>query len=114
MFKQIIVIRTDLNMSTGKKCAQSCHASLGSYRKSDNKIRELWRKTGEKKVVVGIGSKKEMIQLFERSKDEKIPAYLVQDAGLTELEPGTMTALGIGPEEEDKIDRLTIDLNLLK
>ena len=29
-YKQVILIRTDLKMSTGKKCAQSCHASVSS------------------------------------------------------------------------------------
>ncbi|MFX1531469.1 MAG: peptidyl-tRNA hydrolase, partial [Promethearchaeota archaeon] len=29
-YKQVILIRTDLKMSTGKKCAQSCHASVSA------------------------------------------------------------------------------------
>lgn len=114
MYKQMIIVRNDLGMSAGKKCAQSCHACLGSYRKTDKKIKQEWKNQGEKKVVVEINSKKELLDLFEDAKKEKIPCYLVQDAGLTELEPGTITALGIGPEKENKIDKLTINLKLLK
>lgn len=29
-YKQVILIRTDLGMSAGKKCVQSCHASVSS------------------------------------------------------------------------------------
>jgi len=114
MYKQMIIVRNDLNMSVGKKCAQSCHACLGAYRKTDKKIKQEWKSQGEKKVVVEINSKKDLLDLFEQAKKENIPSYLVQDAGLTELKPGTITALAIGPEKEDKIDQLTINLKLLK
>jgi len=29
-YKQVILIRTDLGMGVGKKCAQACHASVSS------------------------------------------------------------------------------------
>jgi len=44
---------------------------------------------------------------------KKIPYFLVRDAGLTQLSPGTATALGIGPARSREIDEITGDLKLL-
>jgi len=100
-------------MSEGKKCAQTAHASLGVYKKSDKKIIKKWELEGQKKVVLRIDSKKEILDLHKKLKKEKIPCFLVEDAGLTELEPGTITALGIGPEKEEILDKITGKLKLL-
>jgi len=37
--KQVIVLRTDVGMSTGKMIAQACHASLKSYKKASDKAK---------------------------------------------------------------------------
>jgi len=113
MFKQIIVLRSDLDISTGKRCVQTAHASLGAYKKSDKKIIKKWELEGQKKVVLEVDSKKKILDLYKKSKKEKIPCFLVEDAGLTELEPGTITALGIGPAKEGTLDKITGNLKLL-
>jgi len=113
MYKQVIILRSDLKMSTGKKCVQSSHASLGAYKKTDKKIIDKWQSEGQKKVVVKVNSEKELLEYFNKIKKEKIPCFLVEDAGLTELKPGTITALGIGPEEEEELDKITGKLKLL-
>lgn len=113
MYKQVIILRSDIKMSTGKKCVQSSHASLSAYKKTNRKIIEKWESEGQKKVVLKVNSEKELLEYFNKIRKEKIPCFLVEDAGLTELEPGTITALGIGPEEEEKLDRITGKLKLL-
>lgn len=112
MYKQVIVVRNDLKIGKGKLAAQACHASVGAMRLTDEKIVERWEKFA-KKVVLKVGGEKELLEIYKKVKREKIPCFLVKDAGLTQLEPGTVTALGIGPMEEGSIDKITGKLKLL-
>lgn len=114
MFKQVIVLRKDLKMSMGKKCVQSSHASLGAYQKSKKSIIKQWEEEGQKKVVLEVNSRKEIVELYKTAKKLKIPCFLVKDAGLTELKPGTITTLGLGPEKEELINKITGSIRLLK
>jgi PTH2 family peptidyl-tRNA hydrolase len=112
--KQVIIMRADLGMSKGKLAAQACHGSLGAYKKADErKIRE-WELEGGKKVVVQVRSQEELFEIYELVKAADIPSFLVQDAGHTELPPSTVTCLGIGPEKDEIIDKITQDLKLFK
>jgi PTH2 family peptidyl-tRNA hydrolase len=111
--KQVIVLNSDLDISTGKMISQACHASLNSCKKADSQSRADWEQGGSKKVVLET-DEEDLRRTFQQAKDKDIPAYLVKDAGLTEVEPGTLTAVGIGPAESSKIDTITGDLGLVK
>ncbi|MGC8699727.1 MAG: peptidyl-tRNA hydrolase Pth2 [Candidatus Micrarchaeia archaeon] len=114
--KQVIIVRTDINMSKGKLAAQVAHASLMSYfeaEKIDKEIAKKWLETGEKKIVLKLDGEEALKRLYEAFKYKKIPAALVSDAGLTELPPGTITALGVGPWKSSEIDQFTRALKLL-
>ncbi|TDA35373.1 peptidyl-tRNA hydrolase [Candidatus Nezhaarchaeota archaeon WYZ-LMO8] len=114
--KQVIVVRRDLKMSRGKTCAQVAHASVSSLeeaRKLKPEWVEIWFQQCQKKVVLGVQSVEELRNLEREVKKLGIPCYLVCDAGLTELEPGTITALGIGPAPSSLIDKVTGHLKLL-
>jgi PTH2 family peptidyl-tRNA hydrolase len=112
--KQIIVMRADLKMSRGKIAAQACHACLGAYKKADDRVLKKWETEGEKKVVLKVNDLEELFEIYELSKATNMPIYLVHDAGHTELPKSTITCLGIGPDEDEKIDKITQDLKLLK
>ena len=115
-YKQVILIRTDLKMGVGKKCAQSCHASVSAsdfVRIQDKPAWKSWKNTGQKKVVLKIHSLEQLNDLKEKFKSKKIPFFIVNDAGLTQLTPGTITAVGIGPVLSTEIDKITGDLKLL-
>lgn len=115
-YKQVILIRTDLKMGTGKKCAQACHASVSAsdlIRIRDKKIWKNWKQTGQKKVVIKINSLEMLRDILIKLEKSKIPYFVVKDAGLTQLSPGTTTALGIGPALSKEIDKITGDLKLL-
>ena len=112
--KQVIVMRADLKMSRGKIAAQACHASLGAYKRADKNSIRKWELEGGKKVVVKINTLKELFEIHELVKSAGLPNYLVTDAGHTEIPKSTITCLGIGPDEDEKIDKITQDLKLLK
>jgi len=111
--KQAILLREDLDMSKGKMIAQACHASLKAYRKASEDDRSDWERKGEKKVALEV-TEDQIVQRFEQAKSAGIPAALIKDAGKTEIEPGTITAVGIGPADESRIDSITGDLKLIK
>lgn len=111
--KQAILIRTDLKMDKGKMCSQACHASVATFLKTDKSIREEWINEGMKKVVLKVSGEKEIKEYLKLAKKDKLPCALINDAGLTQIEPGTITALGIGPDKDEKIDNITSKLKLL-
>jgi PTH2 family peptidyl-tRNA hydrolase len=114
MYKQVIVVRDDLHLSAGKMSAQVAHASHAAARKADKKIVRLWIASGEKKVVLKVKDLDELKSIHEKCNKMKLPCNLIKDAGLTEVKSGTITALGIGPDEESKINRATGSLPLMK
>ncbi len=112
MLKQAIILRKDLKMGKGKAIAQALHAALGALKMVPKKVAEEWERAGAKKIVLKVSSEEELLKLYEKAKEEKLPCYLVRDAGLTQLPPGTPTAIAIGPAEEKKVDRVTKGLKL--
>jgi PTH2 family peptidyl-tRNA hydrolase len=113
MYKQVIIVRNDLKLGKGKLISQALHAAIGSMKKVDKKLVDRWEKIGSKKVILKVKDLEEMKKIEKKVREEKISYFLVKDAGLTQLESGTITALGIGPIEERKIDKITGKLKLL-
>ncbi len=112
----MLVIRTDLKMSRGKLAVQTAHAAVSSAEEARKHSPTAWRKwlwEGQKKVAVKVTSESDLIALRQKADRTGIPTYLVRDRGLTELPPGTVTALGIGPASTTTVDKITGDLQLL-
>lgn len=116
-YKQVIVVRKDLGMSCGKIAVQVAHASLEAaeeVRDKHPRIYREWKEEGARKVVLQVESESELIEVYEKALKSGLVAVLIRDAGLTELEPGTLTSVGIGPHESEKIDKVTGRLPLLR
>ncbi|MDY6775808.1 MAG: peptidyl-tRNA hydrolase Pth2 [Halobacteria archaeon] len=111
--KQSIVVRTDLGMGDGKTASQVAHASLQAYEKASEDAQTDWKSTGMKKVVLEADSESDLLELKREAESMGLPTSLIRDAGHTQIEPGTLTALGVGPAEDDEVDRVTGDLRLL-
>ena len=111
--KQVIILRTDLEIGKGKLAAQASHAAIESAYHSDQKVVQKWRESGAKKVVLKVESETDLIKIHKLATKAKLVSVLISDAGLTQLKPGTKTAVGIGPDAEAKIDKITGKLKLL-
>ncbi len=114
--KQVIIVRKDLDMGTGKLAAQCCHGSVLGFleaEKTDEKIAREWLDAGQKKIVLKVDDEAALIKLYKAYQFKKIPCALVNDAGLTQLPAGTTTVLGVGPWKSDEIDQFSKGLKLL-
>ena len=113
--KQVLVVRSDLGMGKGKIAAQCCHASLQAFLNAQQESPDLalkWMAEFQKKVVLKVDSRQALYALYNKAK-KKFPCALIKDAGLTQLKPGSTTALGIGPAPEKELDEITGQLKLL-
>jgi len=114
-YKQVIILRSDLKMSCGKAAAQACHASLTASEEARRRRPSWWKawmREGQRKIVLRVDSEEELLEKETEAKESGIPSALISDMGLTELPPGTITALGIGPAPERLIDKITGNLPL--
>lgn len=106
MLKQVIVVGGDLDLPAGKLASQVAHASLEAALRAGETC-DAWRESGGKKVVVRCSDASSLSTLQGECDRLGIPCYLVCDAGHTVVEPGTETALGVGPERERLVDKVT-------
>ena len=118
--KMVIVVRTDIEMGKGKIAAQVAHAAvslvldiINGSKKEWKEWLEDWLQEGQAKIVVKVNSLDELMRRYNLAKDYGLPAVIIQDAGKTQLEPGTITCIGIGPAPSEIIDKVTGDLKLL-
>lgn len=112
-YKQVILLREDLKLPMGKASSQVAHASVDATLKSNKKIIELWKKEGGKKVILKVKDEKELFKYKQIAEDFGLKTALIKDAGHTVVEPGTITCLGIGPDLEEKIDKVSGKLKMI-
>ncbi|XP_059400494.1 peptidyl-tRNA hydrolase 2, mitochondrial-like [Carassius carassius] len=114
-FKMILVVRTDLKMGKGKVAAQCSHAAVSAYKQVQRRNPELlkqWEYCGQPKVVVKAPDEDCLLELLSHAKEVGLPVSLIQDAGRTQIAPGSRTVLGVGPGPADLVDKVTGHLKL--
>jgi len=130
--KQVLIVRKDLNMRKGKMTAQGSHASMAplfgrdkaQVHANDNGTFTLsftltadeyhWFNILSAKIVVGVNSEAELMEVYNKAVAMNLPVALIQDAGLTEFGGvKTYTAVGIGPVQAHLVDQITGHLTLL-
>ena len=111
--KQVILVRTDLKMSKGKIAAQVSHASVDCLLRSHKDDIEKWRNEGMKKVILKVEGMDELKEYHRKAHDAGLMVCFISDAGRTEVMPGTITCMGIGPDKDEKVDKITSKLKML-
>jgi PTH2 family peptidyl-tRNA hydrolase len=115
-FKQVIVVRRDVKMGTGKLAAQVAHAAvMGSENVKSFKRDwfDFWFREGQAKVIVKVTTIEELMEIKNQATEMYLPVVQVQDSGLTQIPSGTITCIGIGPAPSKLVDRVTHNLKLL-
>lgn len=116
VYKLVVVVREDLQLSPGKLAAQVAHAAVECSLKAQRahpRLFEAWKAEGQKKVVVRVPDLSALEALERAARASRLPRALITDAGHTELPAGTVTCLGVGPAESRDVDRITGHLPLL-
>ncbi len=115
-YKVVILMRQDLKLSKGKSAAQACHAAvscaLASKKKDPSSFSE-WDSCGQKIAVLKVEDERALFEFKAVADRQGIINSIVCDAGRTEIEPGTYTCLGIGPEKQSVLDKITGGLKML-
>ncbi|KAI0900434.1 PTH2-domain-containing protein [Annulohypoxylon nitens] len=122
--KLVLVVRTDLGMTKGKIAAQCSHATLACYKtltkaashnpsSPEAKLLQRWERRGQAKIAVQVKSEDELLELMGKARSLGITSEVIQDAGRTQIDPGSLTVLGVGPAPKSLVDRVTGGLKLL-
>lgn len=128
--KQVIVVRNDLEMKPGKLASQVAHASMAFL---SNKIRQamtgdslsaglefsepeaIWLKGKFTKIILQAESEKQIQAISQQANEAGLHVVEIVDDGTTVFNgQPTLTCLGIGPDNADKIDAVTGKLKLLR
>ena len=112
-YKQVIVVRDDLKLTRGKMSAQVAHAAVDAVTLSDAEDVMKWREVGMKKSVLKVANLAELMHVEQQAKKAGLVISVITDAGHTHVDPGTITCIGIGPDDEKRIDGVTGHLKLV-
>lgn len=113
--KQIIVMRTDLNMRKGKMVAQGAHASLAAVlaHLKDPRVDE-WLLGSFTKICVGIDGEQALTDLYNDATAAGLITSVITDNGKTEFNGvPTLTCIAIGPDTAEALAPVTGGLKLL-
>jgi PTH2 family peptidyl-tRNA hydrolase len=107
-----IAVRKDLGMGKGKIAAQVAHAAVECSIHNSEK-RSRWISEGQKKIVVWVKDERELQELIKKAGSIGVNTCPIRDAGMTQVEPDTLTCSGFGPDDDSIIDSLTGRMKLV-
>ena len=113
LMKQVILVRADLKMPKGKLAVQCSHAAVEGTLKSTKANVKAWREDGMPKIVLKVNNLRELYKYKGQAESIGLVTAVIKDAGKTFFKRPTVTCMSIGPDKEDKIDRITSELNIV-
>ena len=75
---------------------------------------ERYLREGARKIVVSAPHLEGLRRIYGEASESGIISCMVKDAGHTEIPPGTVTVVGLGPGKRSDIDSITSSLPLVK
>jgi peptidyl-tRNA hydrolase, PTH2 family len=115
-YKMVLIVRAELRLTAGKAAAQAAHAAVTLALAAERRAPEAlaaWLRTGGKKIVLSVPTLADLERVAAQAKARGLPFTWVEDAGLTEVAPGTRTCVGVGPSPAAQVDPVTGSLDLL-
>jgi peptidyl-tRNA hydrolase, PTH2 family len=112
-YKQVILMRDDLKLPKGKMAAQAAHAAVEAVLRSDKDKVKKWRNEGMMKIVLKVKDEKELFKYKSQAEAFMLTTAVITDAGRTVVEPGTVTCMAIGPDDEMMIDKVSGSLKIM-
>lgn len=129
--KQVIVMRKDLNMPTGKVAAMAAHAAMTFLIKiiyhegHFTKDQERWLtemdpglesigQVSMAKVVCEVKGEQELLDVEKSAKESKLTVHRVTDCGYAHNKAGTLVCIAIGPHWPEQLEPITGKLKLYR
>jgi len=115
-YKMVVVLRGELRLTAGKAAVQVAHAAVMLAQRAEREAPQAlraWLAEGQKKIALVVPTLADLEAVERRARARGLLTLWVEDAGLTEVPPGTRTCLGIGPARNEQVDPVTGDLALL-
>ena len=131
--KQLIVMRSDLNMRKGKIASQAAHSSMSFLTRSgfittdqngndifqcyikESKVEAIkhWLNNSFAKICVQVPNEQTLLDIHRKALEIGLISYLVTDNGKTEFNGvPTHTCCAIGPDWNENIDAICKELKL--
>lgn len=114
--KMVLVLRGELRLTAGKAAVQAAHAAVMLVRLAEKRDPDglaRWLEQGQRKIALVVPTLTDLETLERTARVRGVPVVWVEDAGFTEVPPGTRTCLGLGPAPDAELDPLTGQLDLL-
>ena len=108
--KMVLVVRNDLKMGKGKAAAQCSHATLAAYKSARShapKTLRRWESRGQPKITTKVDDEDALMTALATARSLGLVASVIQDAGRTQIAPGSKTVVAVGPGPEHLVDQVT-------